>query len=111
MLDAIGVPKDYVLNESKNFDGRGIYYRSGKHYIEAVLREKSKVLDKKEYCVEDEEGFWKVDYLYNREELLDVGSYFEKEGFRVSINLCSDHYGRYPYKMDFFNICDLIVSL
>lgn len=115
LLDKIGIQKEYELKTTGNgMEGHGIYYRNGKHYMSVVLREKEyphTIIDEKEYCVEDEEGFWRVDYLYNREELLDVGSYFEKEGFRVSINLCSDHYARYPYKLDFFNICELIVSL
>ena len=112
MLDALGVPSDYRLAYSNN--GRGITYRNGKHYTKVEKRTDSyphTVIDTKEYCVEDEEGWWQAEYLYNENELLDLGRYFEREGFNVSINRCSDYHARYPYTMKFFNISALIVSL
>lgn len=114
LLDSIGVPQGWKVNTSKNIDGKGIYYRNGKHYMEACKRADSYphvVVDSKEYCVEDADGFWRVDYAYNREELLDLGDYFEREGFQVSVNLCSDSHARYPYKWSAYNIDSLIVSL
>lgn len=115
LLDKIGVPSEYVISKGHCLEGHGIFYRNGKHYIEVSLYENKIIcpqkLDAMEYCVEDEDGFWRVDYVYNREELLDLGAYFEKEGFRVFVNLCSDLHARYPYKMDAFNIDSLIVTL
>ena len=112
MLDALGVPSGYRIAYTSN--GRGVIYRNGKHYTTVEKRADTyphTVIDTKEYCVEETEGFWEADYLYNEEELLDLGRYFEGEGFRVSINRHSDYHGRWPYTMKFFNICDLIVSL
>lgn len=112
MLDSIGVPAGYRCAYSQN--GRGIFYRNGKHYTLVEKRRDTyphTVIDTKEYCVEDEDGWWQVDKLYNEEELTDLGNYFSSEGFEVSINLCSDYHARYPYKAKFFNICSLVVSL
>lgn len=115
MLDNIGVEKDYrVKTWEEGLDGEGIFYRNGRHYIKVVKQTESfphKTIDEKEYCVEDEDGFWMIDHVYNRSELLDLGAYLENEGFNVYVNRCSDRYSRYPYKTYFFNIDCLIVSL
>lgn len=112
-LLSIGMPEGWRLDTTCKADD-GIYYRNGKHYLLVVKRDyiyPHSVIDKKEICVEDVDGLWKCNYIYNREELLDLGDYFERNGFTVSINRCSDHDSRFHYKRNFFNIDSLIISL
>ena len=111
VLDELGAPSDYRTAYTKS--DTGIIYRNGKHYAVVDKRTDSyphKVIDSKEYCVEDMDC-WNAEYLYSREELLDVGRYFTNEGFHVFINRCSDHDDRWPYTTNFYNISDLIVSI
>lgn len=111
VLETLDVPEGYRVAHTKS--DTGIIYRNGKHYTVVEKRADTYphvVIDTKEYCVEDMDC-WLVDYLYSREELLDVGRYFESEGFHVSINRKSDYDSRWPYKTNFFNIAELIVSL
>lgn len=99
----------YWLSGDGCVDSIGITYRNGKHY--AQFRKGSYGNQDYQYIDVDDTSFWKSDYLYSREELLDLGAYFESEGFRVYVNLCSDYQARYPYTYNAFNIAALIVSL
>lgn len=112
-LLSLGMPEGWRLDTTYKTND-GVYYRNGKHYLLVVKRADTypnSVIDQKEICIEDVDGIWKCNYLYSHEELLDLGDYFERNGFEVSINRCSDHYSRYYYKTDFFNIDNLIISL
>ena len=110
--EELGVPDGYRTAYTKN--DTGVIYRNGKHYLVVEKRADSyphKVIDTKEFCVEEETGCWNAEYLYSREELLDVGRYFESKGFHVTINRRSGYDDRWPYTTNFYNISDLIVSL
>lgn len=102
----------YRLSSAGCADCVGITYRNGKHYAQFLKKGGSHSVESDwQYVDVDDTQFWRKDYLYNREELLDLGGYFEREGFRVFVSLCSDHDARWPYTYNAFNIADLIVTL
>jgi len=104
-------PEGYRLSSSGCVDNVGITYRNGKHYAQFIKGNNWYDKSDCQYVDVDDTPYWRKDYLYNREELLDLGGYFEREGFRVFVSLCSDYDARYPYTYNAFNIADLIVTL
>lgn len=109
-----GVPHNdgYRLSSAGCADCVGITYRNGKHYAQFFKKGGNHTVKSDyQYVDVDDTQFWRKEYLYNREELLDLGGYFEREGFRVFVSLCSDHDARWPYTYNAFNIAELIVTL
>jgi hypothetical protein len=105
-------PEGYRLSSSGCVDNVGITYRNGKHFAQFFKKGGNRSVESDwQYVDVDDTQFWRKEYLYNREELLDLGGYFEREGFRVFVSLCSDYDARYPYTYNAFNIADLIVTL
>ena len=104
-------PEGYRLSSAGCVDNVGITYRNGKHYAQFIKGNNWHDKSDCQYIDVDDTPYWRKDYLYNREELLDLGRYFESEGFHVHVNLCSDYDARWPYTYNAFNISSLIVSL
>lgn len=105
-------PEGYRLSSAGCVDNVGITYRNGKHFAQFFKKGGNHTVESDyQYVNVDDTQFWRKEYLYNREELLDLGRYFESEGFHVHVNLCSDYDARWPYTYNAFNISSLIVSL
>ena len=101
-----------IKTPSNNIASNKTIYINGRHFAQVVFKVRDTYeerLEERLYDIEDT-GLWKAEYLYGREELLDLGNYLKENGFNVYINLKSGQ-KQLPYTSDHFNIDCLCASI
>ena len=103
-----------IKTPSNNIVSNKTIYINGRHFVKVVFKVQDtdryeERLEERRYDIEDTD-LWKAEYLYGREELLDLGNYLEENGFNVYINLKSGQ-KQLPYTSDHFNIDCLCASI
>ena len=101
-----------IKTPSNNIISSKTIYINGRHFAQVVFKVRDTYeerLEERLYDIEDT-GLWKAEYLYGREELLDLGNYLKENGFNVYINLKSGQ-KQLPYTSDNFNIDCLCASI
>lgn len=101
-----------IKTPSNNIASNKTIYINGKHFVKVVFKVQDtsdRYYEERLYDIEDTD-LWKAEYLYGREELLDLGNYLKENGFNVYINLKSGQ-KQLPYTSDHFNIDCLCASI